>query len=235
MAAPSTEPWDELRDGEGNPRPAAAEILGGKPSLRVLEHTEQRAPAETDLDYRRVLGGLLVQSRDRGIPGRDWMKVVCGEVGAAQWDDLLFALRVVKHVTSNAIVVARFGQTLGVGAGQMSRVDAVRIAIDKAYQRNKGYGFVSFNDVHSAVEAVRRMDGYQAAPNKKLKVAIKQNEEEHVAHLLRNNAPVGAAGGMMGGMEPGFNSAISSASPHMHQAQMHQPGGPNIGGYPPTE
>jgi len=73
-----------------------------------------------------------VQSRDRGIAGRDWMHVVCGEVGEAQWDDLLFALRVVKHVISNAIVLAREGQTLGIGAGQMSRVDAVRIAIEKA-------------------------------------------------------------------------------------------------------
>jgi phosphoribosylaminoimidazolecarboxamide formyltransferase/IMP cyclohydrolase len=112
--------------------PQAAEILSGKPSLRVLEHTEQRTPGETELDYRRVLGGLLVQSRDRGIAGRDWMKVVCGEVSEEQWRDLLFALRVVKHVTSNAIVLARNGQTLGIGAGQMSRVDAVRIAIEKA-------------------------------------------------------------------------------------------------------
>ena len=112
--------------------PAAVEILARKPSLRVLEHTDKRAPDEAELDYRRVLGGLLVQSRDRGIAGRDWMNVVSGDVGEAQWDDLLFALRVVKHVTSNAIVLARGGQTLGIGAGQMSRVDAVRIAIEKA-------------------------------------------------------------------------------------------------------
>ena len=112
--------------------PAATEILGRKPSLRVLQHTDQRTPGESELDYRRVLGGLLVQSRDRGIAGRDWMTVVCGEVAEAQWEDLLFALRVVKHVTSNAIVLARGGQTLGVGAGQMSRVDAVRIAVEKA-------------------------------------------------------------------------------------------------------
>jgi phosphoribosylaminoimidazolecarboxamide formyltransferase / IMP cyclohydrolase len=58
--------------------------------------------------------------------------VVCGEADESTWDDLLFALRVVKHVTSNAIVLARDGQTLGIGAGQMSRVDAVRIAIEKA-------------------------------------------------------------------------------------------------------
>jgi phosphoribosylaminoimidazolecarboxamide formyltransferase / IMP cyclohydrolase len=112
--------------------PGADEILGRKSSLRVLEHTEQRSVGESDLDYRRVLGGLLVQTRDRGIAGRDWMKVVSGDVDDPTWDDLLFALRVVKHVTSNAIVLARAGQTLGIGAGQMSRVDAVRIAIEKA-------------------------------------------------------------------------------------------------------
>jgi phosphoribosylaminoimidazolecarboxamide formyltransferase/IMP cyclohydrolase len=112
--------------------PAAVELLAAKRSLRLLEHTDQRWPAPSELDYRRVLGGLLVQSRDSGIAGRDWMKVVCGDVDEEQWDDLLFALRVVKHATSNAIVVARRGQTLGIGAGQMSRVDAVRIAIAKA-------------------------------------------------------------------------------------------------------
>ena len=94
-----------------------------------------------------MLGGLLVQSRDRGIAGRDWMKVVCGEVVEAQWDDLLFALRIVKHVTSNAIVLARDGQTLGIGAGQMSRVDAVRIAVDKARE----------SDTRSRVPCSRRM------------------------------------------------------------------------------
>jgi phosphoribosylaminoimidazolecarboxamide formyltransferase / IMP cyclohydrolase len=112
--------------------PGVVEVLTAKTSLRVLEHTDQRAPAESELDYRRVLGGLLVQARDRGIAGRDRMTVVCGKVDEARWDDLLFALRVVKHVTSNAIVLAREGQTLGIGAGQMSRVDAVRIAIEKA-------------------------------------------------------------------------------------------------------
>jgi phosphoribosylaminoimidazolecarboxamide formyltransferase/IMP cyclohydrolase len=60
------------------------------------------------------------------------MEVVCGEVPEERWDDVVFAWRVVKHVTSNAIVLARGGQTLGIGAGQMSRVDAVRIAVEKA-------------------------------------------------------------------------------------------------------
>jgi phosphoribosylaminoimidazolecarboxamide formyltransferase/IMP cyclohydrolase len=60
------------------------------------------------------------------------MEVVCGELDETAWGDALFAWRVVKHVTSNAIVLARGLQTLGIGAGQMSRVDAVRIAVEKA-------------------------------------------------------------------------------------------------------
>ncbi|HEU5206442.1 MAG TPA: bifunctional phosphoribosylaminoimidazolecarboxamide formyltransferase/IMP cyclohydrolase [Gaiellaceae bacterium] len=110
----------------------ALETLARKESLRVLEHTEQRAVDEGERDYRRVIGGLLVQRRDDdGVP-RAELEVVCGEVNEDRWADLLFAWQVVKHVTSNAIVLARDGQTLGIGAGQMSRVDAVRIAVDKA-------------------------------------------------------------------------------------------------------
>ena len=110
----------------------ALEILARKPSMRVLEHREQRAPDEGERDYRRVLGGLLVQTRDREQADGRSADVVCGEVAADRWDDLLFAWRVVKHVSSNAIVIARGGQTLGIGAGQTSRVDAVRLAIEKA-------------------------------------------------------------------------------------------------------
>jgi phosphoribosylaminoimidazolecarboxamide formyltransferase/IMP cyclohydrolase len=110
----------------------AMEVLTGKQSLRVLNDVERRELLETERDYRRVLGGLLVQDRDWEIAERERMEVVCGSVTEEQWGDLLFAWLVVKHVTSNAIVVARGGQSIGIGAGQMSRVDAVRIALDKA-------------------------------------------------------------------------------------------------------
>ena len=60
------------------------------------------------------------------------MDVVCGAVSERDWGDLLFAWRVCKHVSSNAIVIAKNLRTLGIGAGQMSRVDAVRLALDKA-------------------------------------------------------------------------------------------------------
>ncbi len=110
----------------------AMEALSRKTSTRVLNDTERRELVETELDYRRVLGGLLVQERDWEIAGREGMEVVCGEVAEEQWRDVVFAWRVVKHVTSNAIVLAGGGRTIGIGAGQMSRVDAVRIALEKA-------------------------------------------------------------------------------------------------------
>jgi phosphoribosylaminoimidazolecarboxamide formyltransferase / IMP cyclohydrolase len=75
---------------------------------------------------------MLVQERDADIEDREEMQVVAGQVSEHQWGDLLFAWRVCKHVSSNAIVIARDLQTIGVGAGQMSRVDSVRIAVEKA-------------------------------------------------------------------------------------------------------
>jgi len=112
----------------------ALEALSRKDSLRVLEHTEQRAVDDTERDYRRVIGGLLVQERDLGGVARAELDVACGAVDESTWSDLLFAWLVVKHVASNGIVIARDGQTLGIGAGQMSRVDAVRIAVAKAHE-----------------------------------------------------------------------------------------------------
>jgi phosphoribosylaminoimidazolecarboxamide formyltransferase/IMP cyclohydrolase len=122
----------ELVFAPGYDEQAMEALAGGKGSARILNDTERRALVETEPDYKRVLGGLLVQDRDWDLPDRELMQVVCGEVSNEQWLDLAFACRVVKHVMSNAIVLARRGQTIGIGAGQMSRVDAVRIAIEKA-------------------------------------------------------------------------------------------------------
>ena len=110
----------------------ALEALVVKPGVRILDDVERRARDGGELDLRRVPGGLLVQETDDRTVGRNEMVVACGEVDEPTWADLLFAWTVVKHVTSNAIVLAREGMTIGVGAGQMSRVDAVRIALDKA-------------------------------------------------------------------------------------------------------
>jgi phosphoribosylaminoimidazolecarboxamide formyltransferase/IMP cyclohydrolase len=110
----------------------ALEALRAKPATRILVDTERRGFDRGERDVKRVLGGLLVQDRDWDVEDREEMEVVCGAPSEACWGDLLFAWRVCKHVTSNAIVLARDVATIGVGAGQQSRVDSVRIALDKA-------------------------------------------------------------------------------------------------------
>jgi phosphoribosylaminoimidazolecarboxamide formyltransferase/IMP cyclohydrolase len=111
---------------------AALAALSKREPLRVLVDRERRAYTAGERDYKRVLGGLLVQDRDWDIEDRETMEVVAGIVTEEQWGDLLFAWRVCKHVGSNAIVLVKDLQTIGIGAGQQSRVDAVKIAIDKA-------------------------------------------------------------------------------------------------------
>jgi phosphoribosylaminoimidazolecarboxamide formyltransferase / IMP cyclohydrolase len=142
----------------------AMEALAGK-SMRILNDTERRSLVETERDYKRVLGGLLVQDRDWDLPDRELMEVVCGEVSSEAWLDLGFACRVVKHVTSNAIVLARRGQTIGIGAGQMSRVDAVRIALEKA--RELGH------DVEGAVLASDAFFPFADGPQLALEAGVK--------------------------------------------------------------
>jgi phosphoribosylaminoimidazolecarboxamide formyltransferase / IMP cyclohydrolase len=111
----------------------AIAVLTRKESIRLLHNTELRDPEPRERDLKRVRGGLLVQTPDVIDEGRETMEVVTeAQPSAEQWSDLLFAWRVCKHVRSNAIVFARDGATRGIGAGQMSRVDAVRIAVEKA-------------------------------------------------------------------------------------------------------
>ncbi len=116
------------------------EALRGKADLRILEDRERRKASPGERDLRRVLGGVLIQDRDTELDDRSNMQVVSAAASrrAASWGDLLFAWRVCKYVHSNAIVIARDLATVGVGAGQMSRVDAVRLAVEKAGGRNQG-------------------------------------------------------------------------------------------------
>jgi phosphoribosylaminoimidazolecarboxamide formyltransferase/IMP cyclohydrolase len=114
------------------------EALRRKPNTRILVDHERRRFDPGERDFRRVLGGMLVQDRDWGVEDREGMELVSGDPTEADWGDLLFAWRVCKHVTSNAIVLVKDLQTIGIGAGQMSRVDAVKIAVDKA--REHGHG-----------------------------------------------------------------------------------------------
>jgi len=111
----------------------AVEIVTQKPATRILEDRERRRASHGERHYRRVLGGFLVQDEDAEVDDREGMEVVAGQApDEAGWGDLLFAWRICKHVLSNAIVIAKDLQTIGVGAGQMSRVESVRIALDKA-------------------------------------------------------------------------------------------------------
>jgi phosphoribosylaminoimidazolecarboxamide formyltransferase/IMP cyclohydrolase len=110
----------------------ALELLRGKKNVRLLELADWPAPSD-EYDSKPVLGGLLVQQRDAVTEGREQMRAMTErEPSEAQWEDLLFAWKVCRRVRSNAIVLATAAATIGIGAGQMSRVDSVRIAVEKA-------------------------------------------------------------------------------------------------------
>jgi phosphoribosylaminoimidazolecarboxamide formyltransferase/IMP cyclohydrolase len=110
----------------------AVAIIAAKKNLRLLACGAWSAPAPA-LDYKRVNGGLLIQDRDVGMVGIDDLKVVSKvQPTQQQLQDMLFAWKVAKFVKSNAIVYASGGQTVGVGAGQMSRINSARIAGIKA-------------------------------------------------------------------------------------------------------
>ena len=107
--------------------------LAGKPDVRVLECGALPAAPRPALDFKRVTGGLLVQDHDTGAVTVDGLEVVTRRTPAeAEMRDLLFAWKVVKFVKSNAVVYCRDGMTVGIGAGQMSRVYSAKIAGIKA-------------------------------------------------------------------------------------------------------
>ena len=167
----------------------AMQALSGKASVRILNDTERRRRDGTDRDFKRVLGGLLVQERDSEPPDQTRMEVMCGRVSDEEWRDLLFAWRVVKHVSSNAIVLARRGQTIGIGAGQMSRVDAVRIAVEKA--RELGH------DLEGAVLASDAFfpfpDGPQIALEAGIATIIQPGGSKRDAEVIKAVSDTGAA------------------------------------------
>jgi phosphoribosylaminoimidazolecarboxamide formyltransferase/IMP cyclohydrolase len=110
---------------------AAIDILKSKKNLRILRVGEARPPE--GLDFKRITGGMLIQTRDTHQLKREELKIVTRrEPTDEEVESLLFAWTVCKHTKSNAIVYARAGQTVGVGAGQMSRVDSVRLGAMRA-------------------------------------------------------------------------------------------------------
>ena len=123
----------------------ALALLMEKPNVRILEDEERRRDPNRESDVRQVEGGLLVQDRDAAFAESGEMEVVTERQPTDQeWRDMLFAWRVCRHVKSNAIVVARDEATLGIGAGQMSRVDSVKIAIDRPWiEQREGLALAS--------------------------------------------------------------------------------------------
>jgi phosphoribosylaminoimidazolecarboxamide formyltransferase/IMP cyclohydrolase len=117
--------------------PAALEVLKGKRNLRVLKADE--STAGDGMEYKQISGGMLVQTRDTHRLKREDLKVVTKrEPTEDELRDLFFAWTVCKHTKSNAIVYARDAQTVGVGAGQMSRVDSVKLGAMRAQLPIKG-------------------------------------------------------------------------------------------------
>ena len=111
----------------------ALTVIAQKKNVRVLEVPLPAVPPQPPVDLKRIGGGLLVQSADAASIAASELKVVTAKAPTeAQLRDLLFAWRVAKYVKSNAIVYCGAGRTLGIGAGQMSRVDSTRIAAAKA-------------------------------------------------------------------------------------------------------
>lgn len=141
----------------------ALKILAGRQNLRILKmdfklntYIDSINSDDFELekvDIKSVDGGLLVQDLDEGTDSKKDMKVVTSvEPDPAKWNDLLFGWQIVKSVKSNAIVLAANNSTVGIGAGQMSRIDAAEIAIKKSNGRCKDSimasdAFFPFEDV----------------------------------------------------------------------------------------
>jgi phosphoribosylaminoimidazolecarboxamide formyltransferase / IMP cyclohydrolase len=119
----------------------AIEMIGAKKNLRLLLAGALPDPRAPGLAFRSVAGGFLAQSRDNAvIDDLDLTVVTRRAPDARELADLKFAWRVVKHVKSNAIVYAKDGATVGIGAGQMSRVDSSRTAAHKAQEAAQAAG-----------------------------------------------------------------------------------------------
>jgi phosphoribosylaminoimidazolecarboxamide formyltransferase/IMP cyclohydrolase len=130
----------------------ARTLLAAKPNLRLLELSSGAIARASRQQLRSVLGGVLVQELDdQPVEESAWQVVSRRQPSEAELEDLRFAWKLVRHVRSNAIVVAKAGQSLGVGAGQMNRVGSARLALEAAAERAAGAvlasdGFFPFDD-----------------------------------------------------------------------------------------
>ncbi len=161
--------------------PECIEIIASKAGVRLLE-VGQREQAIQQLNMKRVSGGLLVQDNDQGVITKDDLKIVTKRQPTSQeLNDMIFAWHVVKYVKSNAIIYAKNNQTIGIGAGQMSRVYSARIAAIKAEDENlEVAGSVMASDAFFPFR-----DGLDSAANVGVKAVIQpggsMRDEEVIA------------------------------------------------------
>ncbi len=168
--------------------PEAAAILARRTGLRLLVTGAMPDPAAAGFGLRSVSGGILVQQRDRAALTRDGLRTVTRRAPSdAEIADLLFADIVAKHVKSNAIVFARDGAALGIGAGQPSRVDSVLIAARKAAEMGRADG-VSLPRTHGTVLASDAFfpfaDGLEAAISAGITAAIQPGGSVRDAEVI---------------------------------------------------
>jgi phosphoribosylaminoimidazolecarboxamide formyltransferase / IMP cyclohydrolase len=160
---------------------AAKALLAAKDDVRVLETGELGKPVAQILEYRSVAGGLLAQTRDRTeTSAHDLRTVSKRRPSAAEMDDLLFAWRVAKYVKSNAIVCAKGRATLGIGAGQMSRVVSSKIAALKA--RDEGLSLESASAASDAFFPFR--DGLDVIAELGIKSVIQPGGSKRDAEVI---------------------------------------------------
>ena len=132
----------------------AKAIMAAKPNLRLLITSNMPDQSTSSIKIKSVAGGFLAQSRDGGMVSADDLKIVTKRApSAAEIANMLFAWKVTKHVKSNAIVFVKDNSTVGIGAGQMSRVDAARIAVHKASDIAKIHGWPEARTIGSVAAA----------------------------------------------------------------------------------
>ena len=168
----------------------AVEILTQKPRVRLLVNEERRKAVTGEPDYKRVMGGLIVQDKDSGLDERENMEVVTRRHPSEnEWGDALFAWRVAKHVRSNAIVIAKGLATAGIGAGQMSRVDSTNLALQKSQTELQGAtcgsdAFFPFTDALDLLIPRGISCVIQPGGAKRDEEAIKLRDEHEVAMIF---------------------------------------------------
>ncbi len=204
----------------------AKAILAEKKNLRLLLAGGLPDPKAETVTFRSLAGGFLVQSRDGGVVA-DAMKVVTKRKPTkAELADLLFAFTVAKHVKSNAIVYAKGGATVGIGAGQMSRVDAARMAAWKAddaaraqglkreSHAGRGGGVGCVLPVRRWAEADRRSRRDCGDPARRLAARRRGDRSRRRGrprHGLHRPAPLPALAGQFTGMIHGLADPVATA------------------------